>query len=68
MAYIGDIANEEYVKTIQERIRKIDIDGVLESAKLQWFLNDKKFGLFPQAGLEQRSDVACSAMLEEKSS
>lgn len=66
MAYIGDIANEEYVKTIQERIRKIDIDGVLESAKLQWFLNDKKFGLFPQAGLEQRSDVACSAMLEGK--
>ena len=66
MAYIGDIANEEYVKTIRERLEKIDVDGILESAKLQWFLNDKKFGLFPQVGLEQRSDVACGAMLEGK--
>lgn len=66
MAYIGDVANEEYVDTIKKRINKIDIDGILESAKLQWFLNDKKFALFPQAGLEQRSDIACSAMLEGK--
>ncbi len=66
MAYIGDIANEKYVNTIRKRIEKIDIDGVLESAKLQWFLNDKKYGLFPQVGLEQRSDVACGAMLEGK--
>lgn len=66
MAYIGDIANEEYVNTIKKRINKIDIDGLLESAQLQWFLNDKKFALFPQAGLEQRSDIACSAMLEGK--
>ena len=62
MAYIGDIANEKYVNTIRKRIEKIDIDGVLESAKLQWFLNDKKYGLFPQVGLEQRSDVACGAI------
>ncbi len=66
MAYIGDIANDEYVKTVRERIRKIDIDGVMQSAKLQWFLNDKKFSLFPQVGLEQRSDNACGAMLEGK--
>ncbi len=66
MAYIGDVANEEYVNTIKKRIEKIDIDGILESAKFQWFLNDKKFALFPQAGLEQRSDIACSAMLEGK--
>lgn len=66
MAYIGDIANEEYVKTLRERIGKIDIDGIMQAAKLQWFLNDKKFALFPQAGLEQRSDIACGAMLEGK--
>ncbi|HIV02629.1 MAG TPA: spore germination protein [Candidatus Aphodoplasma excrementigallinarum] len=66
MAYIGDIANDKYVEIIRKRIEKIDVDGILESAKLQWFLNDKKFGLFPQVGLEQRSDVACGAMLEGK--
>lgn len=66
MAYIGDIANQKYVDTLRERINKIDIDGIMQSPKLQWFLNDKKFGLFPQAGLEQRSDIACGAMLEGK--
>lgn len=66
MAYIGDVANEEYVNTLRERIGKIDIDGILQSSKLAWFLNDKKFSLFPQVGLEQRSDIACSAMLEGK--
>lgn len=66
MAYIGDIANENYVKTLRERISKIDIDGIMQSAKLQWFLNDKKFSLFPLVGLEQRSDIACGAMLEGK--
>lgn len=66
MAYIGDIANDEYVDTIRKRIETINVDGIMESAKLQWFLNDKKFALFPQAGLEQRSDIACGAMLEGK--
>lgn len=66
MAYIGDVANETYVNTIRKRIEKIDVDGILETAKMQWFLNDKRFGLFPQVGLEQRSDVACNAMLEGK--
>ncbi len=66
VAYISDIADEKYVKLIKERLEKIDIDGINEAGKLLWFLNDKPYSVFPQAGMEQRSDNACAAMLEGK--
>lgn len=66
VSYIADIASDDYVALVKKRLNAIDIDGILESAHLQWFLKDKKFGLFPQAGLEQRVDIACGAMLEGK--
>ncbi len=66
VSYIADIANNDYVRLVEQRLNAIDIDGILEAAHLQWFLKDKKFSLFPQAGLEQRVDVACGALLEGK--
>lgn len=66
IGYIEDIANEKYVKLIKERLKKIDVDGINDSGKLLWFINDKPYSVFPQAGMEQRSDVACSAMLAGK--
>ncbi len=66
VTYIADIANNEYIELVKKRLNAIDIDGILESAHLQWFLKDKAFSLFPQAGLEQRVDNTCAAMLEGK--
>ncbi len=66
IGYIENIANTKYVKTIKERLKKIDIDGINEAGKLLWFLNDKPYSFFPQAGMEQRSDNACTAMLDGK--
>ncbi len=66
IGYIKDIADDKYVRLIKERLSKIDIDGINEAGKLLWFLNDKPYSVFPQAGMEQRSDVACSAMLDGK--
>lgn len=66
IGYISDIADEKYVKLIKKRLSKIDIDGINESGKFLWFLNDKPYSIFPQAGMEQRSDIACAAMLEGK--
>lgn len=66
IGYISDIADEKYVKLIKKRLSEIDIDGINEAGKLLWFLNDKPYSIFPQAGVEQRSDVACAAMLDGK--
>ncbi len=66
VSYLSDVANDAYVRMVQKRLKEIDIDGILEAPHLQWYLKDKKFGLFPQVGLEQRVDLTCGALLEGK--
>lgn len=66
VVYIKDIANDNVVHTIEDRIQRIDIDGIGESGELQAFLLDKKMRLFPQMGLIERSDMACHSLLQGK--
>lgn len=64
--YIEDIANDTVVNEIQERIERIDVDGIGESGELQAFLLNNKLQLFPQMGLVERSDMAFHSLLEGK--
>jgi spore germination protein KA len=64
--YISDIANPTIVEEIENRIRCIDIDGIIESGTLQKSLLNNEFSLFPEMGLVERSDMACGALLEGK--
>lgn len=64
--YIGDIANDTVVQEIQNRIERIDIDGIGESGELQSFLLNSKWQLFPQIGLIERSDMTFTSLLEGK--
>ena len=64
--YIDDIANDTVVTEIQKRIQSIDVDGIGESGELQAFLLNKKYQIFPNMGLIERSDMACHTILEGK--
>lgn len=64
--YLEDVANNVCVREVKKRIDAIDIDGIIESGELQAFMLNKKLNLFPQMGLIERSDMACSALLEGK--
>lgn len=64
--YIEDIANNIGVTEIKKRISNIKIDGIVESGELQAFLLNNKMDLFPQMGIIERSDMACSGLLEGK--
>lgn len=66
VSYIEDIANADIVSDIIERINGISIDGIIESGQLQKLILNSNFSLFPQTGLVERSDMACSALLEGK--
>jgi spore germination protein KA/spore germination protein len=66
VSYIQDIANENIVKEIIKRINDLKIDGIVESGELQALILNNKYDIFPQMGLIERSDMACSAMLEGK--
>lgn len=65
ISYIKDIADEKIVKEIEKRLKKIDIDGILESGNLRSYLIDKE-AAFPQMQSTERPDIACQALLDGK--
>ncbi|MDR1101278.1 MAG: spore germination protein [Clostridiales bacterium] len=66
MFYLDDVASDECVNEIAEKLGEIDVDGIIESGELQQFLVGEKWGLFPKMGIIERSDMACGAILEGK--
>ncbi|MEL7569161.1 MAG: spore germination protein [Eubacteriaceae bacterium] len=66
LIYIKDIANNNVISDIKKRIEDIDVDGIYESGELQKLLLKNKFNFFPTIGLVERSDMACSSLIEGK--
>lgn len=64
--HIGDIANDGIVMDVTNRIKKIDVDGIIDSGEIQNLILNKKTNLFPQMGVVERSDMAAGALLEGK--
>jgi len=64
LVYLKDVANEKIVNEIRTRIKRIDIDGVLESGYIEEMIQDETFTVFPTIHNSERPDAACSAILE----
>jgi spore germination protein len=62
--YIDDIVNKEVLQELEERINKINIDAVLDSAYIEQFIEDDKFSPFPQIQSTERPDVVAAALYE----
>lgn len=66
MFYIEDIANDEIVSLMKQRIQAIDVDGIGDSGELEVFLQNSNLNLFPQMGIVERSDMAQHLLHEGK--
>ena len=66
ISYIKDIANTSNVKKIEDDLKKIDIDGILDSGYIREFLNKKNKNAFPQMISTERPDLVCGALLDGK--
>ncbi len=64
LLYMKGIANEAIIATVQERLSKIDIDGVLESNYIEEYIQDRTFTPFPTLLNTERPDAAAGALLE----
>ena len=65
VVYLGDIAKDEYVKKIEEKLSKIDVDGILDSNILSQLLSEDNAD-FPTIFATERPDNVCSQLLEGK--
>lgn len=64
IAYIEGIADLEIVKKIENKIKKIEIDGIIESSYVARFLEENRYSLFPQVGASEKPDIVVGKMLE----
>ncbi|MDT0121997.1 spore germination protein [Paenibacillus sp. RRE4] len=66
VAHIDGIANHALVEEVHSRIRRIDIDGVLESGYIEGLIEDHPYSPFPQIQVTERPDVVSASLLEGK--
>lgn len=64
ICYLKNIAKQEIVNKIVEKIEKIDIDGIIDSSYLSSFLGDNTGSLFKQVGTAEKPDIVVAKMLE----
>ena len=63
--YIDDIVDKKIVKRIDEVLRRIDIDGIIDSSYLKITLEGQK-SFFPTIMMSKRPDKSAMALLEGK--
>lgn len=64
LCYLKGVARAEVVREIERRIKKIDIDGVVDSSVIAKFLESRRYSLFRQVGETEKPDVLASKLLD----
>ncbi|MCK8488171.1 spore germination protein [Paenibacillus sp. MBLB2552] len=64
MMYMKGCADPDLVEEIRQRLKAIRIDGILESAYIEEFIQDKTITPFPTIFNTERPDVAAGNLLE----
>ena len=64
IAYLKGVVNEKLVKEVRTRLKRINIDYILDANYLQEFITDAPFSLFPTVAFTERPDVATAKILE----
>ncbi|MDR0976069.1 MAG: spore germination protein [Christensenellaceae bacterium] len=64
LAYIESIADEEVAENIEKKLKKIDIDGVIDSYYLVEFLQERTYSFVKQVSADEKPDSVCAKLLE----
>lgn len=64
LLYLEDVAYPQIVQEAQERLEKLDIDGVLDSGTAEQLTRENMWSPFPQYQATERPDRVSQALLE----
>lgn len=64
VCYLDSLVNKKILKDILERIKKINIDGILDSNYISELINDNRFSLYKTVGTTERPDIVAARLLE----
>ncbi|GAA4834047.1 spore germination protein [Paenibacillus vulneris] len=62
--YLADVAHPEVLKELEDRIRRLDVDAILNTGELEGFIEDNPYSPFPQFLSTERPDAAASQILQ----
>ena len=66
IVYFHDIAKEENVKTIKNRLNAIDIDGIIDSSSVAFLLDGENKTTFPTIKYSERPDEVSQELIKGK--
>jgi spore germination protein len=64
--YLGDVANQDVVKEVEKRIKKIEVDTILNIGTLSRYIEDNTWSPFPQSYTTERPDATAAQILQGK--
>lgn len=64
IGYIEGIADETLIEEVTNRLKRIEIDGILESEYIEEMIEDNPYSPFPQILSTERPDITCANLLE----
>ncbi|MDE6401307.1 MAG: spore germination protein [Clostridiales bacterium] len=64
VCYLKSVASPRVVKGIKSRLKKIDIDGIVDSHYLVPYIEEKPYSVFTQTGISEKPDVVAAKLLE----
>ena len=62
--YLDNIADENVINKLSQRLNKIDIDGIIDSYYVMQFISDRPYSLFKQVGQSEKPDIITAKLLE----
>ena len=62
--HIDSVADPKTIDKVTQRIRDIDIDGIVDSHYVAQFLQDEKVKIFKQVGSDEKPDIITAKLLE----
>lgn len=62
--YLGDVAHPEVGQELEDRIRQLDVDSIINTGELAELIEDNPYSPFPQFLLTERPDAAASQILQ----
>ncbi len=64
LMYIEEIAKEDIINEVKNRLKKIRIDGILDSGYIEELIKDDRYSLFPEFLNSEKPDSVAAALLE----
>ncbi len=64
VAYIDDVVDKKILGEVVNKIKAIDIDGVIDSSYLAKYLDIRTYSIFQQVGTSEKPDIVAAKLLE----